>query len=399
MSGILQPTQSQLDSLVEPYLLRQQTGLGFAIGYASPDFDPPGNLYFCGNVQNQFGGRLRLDGDTLFEIASISKTFTATLYALLIRSASSSKTVGDYIAPNGPLHISTSLANIPLDCLMNYTSGLPEDNENASSSSLPYWPQPYSLPAMLSYLDACPPVITNTGENYTYSNLGFSLMAAILSGSSPDIANFVQLMKSKVFDALDMRSRYFDATSLARLPLGYEYAYGQSPVFAPIAPGWAFFPAYYGAGGIVASPNDMLQWLLFNMGINQYAGLSELLPALQQPSTAVTWGNIQLGLGWFINPAGTDLPLSIWKDGGLDGFNSYIAFLPSSSPGVTPSQAGVFVLVNADGITGDQKNNGVEIPAALANDLLLIMQGQRPPADKSSYPRSAQPRRRRTGTR
>ena len=112
LSSIVQQTESQLDSLVEPYLVRQQLGLGFAIGYASPQFTPPGQLYFRGNIQNQFGGRLRLDGDALFEIASISKTFTATLYALLIRSVSASKTVGDYIAPNGPFHISSTLAGV-----------------------------------------------------------------------------------------------------------------------------------------------------------------------------------------------------------------------------------------------------------------------------------------------
>jgi hypothetical protein len=92
-----------------------------------------------------------------------------------------------------------------------------------------------------------------------------------------------------------------------------------------------FFPAYFGAGGIVASPNDMLQWLLFNMGINQYAGLTPLRPVLQQPSTSVKFG--------------------------------------------------------------DNQNGGVEIPAALANDILLIMQGITPPADKSAYPRAVGRRR------
>ena len=397
MSGIVQPTESQLDTLVEPYLARQQLGLGFAIGYASPDFTPPGNLYFRGNVQNQFGARLSLDGDTLFEIASISKTFTATLYALLIRSVSPSRTVGDYIAPNGPLHISSELADIPLDSLMNYTSGLPQDNDNASVDTPPYWPAPYSLRAMLSYLDVSPPTITETGKRFTYSNLGFALMGAILSGSPPSLATYTSLVESKIFAPLGMKSRFFSDVSLAQLPLGYEYNYQQSPVFEATAPGFAFLPAYAGASAIVASSNDMLQWLLFNMGINQYAELTPLLPVLQSPSTTVKSGNCELGLGWFISPSG---PASIWKDGALEGFNSYIAFLPSiGTPGVDPSQAGVFVLVNADGITGDQYNNGTEIPAVLANDILLIMQGIKPPADKSGYPRAAVPRRRRTAVR
>jgi CubicO group peptidase (beta-lactamase class C family) len=391
MTNIVPPMQSQVDSLVETYLIRQQSGLGFAIGYASPSFTPPGNLYFRGTLQNQFGARLSLDGDTLFEIASVTKTFTATLYTLLIRSVSPSKTVGDY-----HLRISPTLAGIPLDGLMNYTSGLPQDNDNASADSPPYWPQPYSLPAMLSYLDASPPAVSNTGGQYTYSNLGFALMAAILSGSPPNLAAFADLMHSNIFAPLGMKSTFFDAVSLARLPLGYDYDYQQSPVFAAIAPGWNFFPAYFGAGGIVASPNDMLQWLMFNMGINQYAALTPLLPVLQQPSTSIKFGNNQLGLGWFISPPGINPSGSIWKDGDLDGFNSYIALLPSpGTPGVDPSQAGVFVLVSADGITGNQQNNGIEVPAALANDILLMMQGITPPADKSVYPRVAGCRRRR----
>ena len=62
-------------------------------------------------------------------------------------------------------------------------------------------------------------------------------------------------------------------------------------------------------------------------------------------------------MGWFINPAENGWVPTVWKDGGLEGFNSYIAFLRSSDPGSAPSQAGVFVLVNADRIT----ENRVEI--------------------------------------
>ena len=402
LSSIVQPTESQLDSLVEPYLVRQQLGLGFAIGYASPQFTPPGQLYFRGNIQNQFGGRLRLDGDALFEIASISKTFTATLYALLIRSVSALKTVGDYIVPDGPLHISWTLADIPLDALMNYTSGLPEDDENGSVDTPPYWPLPYSLRAMLSYLDACPPVIAKSGCKYTYSNLGFALMAAILAGSPPTLAAFRNLVESKIFGPLGMKSRFFSEVSLAHLPLGYEYDYQQSPVYEAIAPGFEFLPAYDGASGVVGSANDMLQWLLFNMGINQNPELTPLLPVLQQPSTKVVYGNYKLGLSWFIfePTSGSNVPASISKEGALDGFDSCIAFLPSSgTPGVDPSQAGVFVLVNADQITGDQQSNGPFLPSVLASDILLIMQGNYPPADKSAYPRLFRPRRRRTTTR
>jgi D-alanyl-D-alanine-carboxypeptidase/D-alanyl-D-alanine-endopeptidase len=133
----------------------------------------------------------------------------------------------------------------------------------------------------------------------------------------------------------------------------------------------------------------MLQWLLFNMGIVQNSSLTPLLPALQTPSTTVeAWGTTQLGLGWFITPASGSAPGVLWKDGDLDGCGSFITFLQSDNPGTVPSEAGVFVLVNGGDMTGDQKNSGNEIAMVLANDLLLIMQGQTPPADKSQYPRS-----------
>jgi D-alanyl-D-alanine-carboxypeptidase/D-alanyl-D-alanine-endopeptidase len=393
MGGIVEPTQAQLESLVAPYLSTQPSGLGFAIGYASPNFANSGGLYFAGNVQNQFGAALTLDGTTPFEIASVSKTFTATLYALLIRASKPTLTVGDYSLPDGPLSISRTLADITLDQLMNYTSGLPQDNDNGAVDSPPLWPYPYSMPGMMSFLAAAPPAVSPPNQKYRYSNLGFAIMSAILASGgvngNPRVGAFESKMREYILGPLGMQATFFDEASLAELPLGFSYDYTQSPVYAATSPGWIFFPAYFGAGGIVATPNDMFQWLLFNMGITQNSALTGLLPALQTPSTSVKWGDAQLGLGWFISPAGSNWSASVWKDGDLDGFGSYIAFLPSPNPGVVASQAGAFVLVNADGVTDSQNNAGIEIADALTNDLLLLMQGETPPTDKSGYPRAA----------
>jgi Beta-lactamase len=186
MTTIIMPTPDQLCALVKPYLDKQPSGLAFAIGYASPQFSSPyGFFYFKGNVSSQFGQTLTLDKNTPFQLASVSKTFTATLYALLVRSANPSLTVGDYIVPNGPLQISSTLAGISLDELVNYTSGLPQDNETDVNTTPPNLPLPYSMTGMLSYLNASPPAVSGTGTTYTYSNLAFGLMAAILSGTTP----------------------------------------------------------------------------------------------------------------------------------------------------------------------------------------------------------------------
>ncbi|HET8920120.1 MAG TPA: serine hydrolase, partial [Xanthobacteraceae bacterium] len=176
----------------------------------------------------------------------------------------------------------------------------------------------------------------------------------------------------------------------ADLPLGFHYEPG-SRGRRPIAPGHPLFPAYFGGGGIIATPDDMFKWLLFNMGITRDAELTPLLPVLHRPSTKVTASHpansdewYELGLGWFINRERPGFSASVSKDGEMDGFASYIGFLPSPDPGNLPSPAGAFVLVNADGI----RKEGRDIALVMTNDLLLHVQGGTPPTDKSVYPHS-----------
>jgi serine-type D-Ala-D-Ala carboxypeptidase/endopeptidase len=388
---IVAPSPSQLAKLVAPYLAAAPSGVGFAIGYASPALLGNGGLYFAGNVRNQFGAALALDETTPFEIASVTKTFTATLYALLIRAFNEHLTVGDYSRPNGPLPISAALSDISLDALVNFTSGLPSDGDDNAIGTPPYWAHPYSLPAMLSYLDAFPSQVTRPGEAYTTSNLAFALMSAIIASEgcnpNPKVGAFIRKLREYVLEPLGIHARFFPEIPLGTLPLGFGCTHGLSytPTYTATSPGSPLFPAYLAAMGIVATPADMFQWLLFNMGITRSQFLTPLLPALHTPSTSVTSQSWQLGLGWFISAAEAGYPASIWKDGEINGFNSYMAFLPSSDPGTEASRAGAFVLVNADGMADP---DGVEVACALANDILLIMQGEAPLADKSLYPSS-----------
>ncbi len=389
MTTIVPPSQQDLESLVSSW-----PDVAFAIGYASPSFqtlkNPSGGSIFCaGSVQNQFGTAMTLDPTTPFEIGSVTKTFTATLYALLIRSQSASQTVGDYIA-KGVLPIGTQFKDILLDSLVNYTSGLPFDNRSDAVDSPPYLPFPYSETGMLSYLNGTSLSPRGSGKTYTYSNLAVALMAAILGTTDrtdPSGRTYDHLMRTQVFGPLLMASMFFDKASLLDLVQGYD-----ALTNTPMVPGHRLFPAYHGAGGIVASPGDMLNWLLFNMGLTWNNTLSPLLAQLLVPSTTVQDGDTQLGLGWFISPAVDALPATVWKDGGLPGFTSYIAFMPYESPGQKDytSPAGVFVLANASQAYDAYMQ---EAAAVIAHAVLFLMQGQDPPADTSVY-RTADLRRR-----
>jgi D-alanyl-D-alanine-carboxypeptidase/D-alanyl-D-alanine-endopeptidase len=382
MARIVRPKETDLRDLVAPYLKAQPTGLGLAIGYASPRFS---GLYFAGNVQNQLGSDLLLGKDTPFEIASITKTFTSTLYALAIGAICPNRTVGDFLQPNETLN------KITLDALMNYTSGLPSDNVDDPTPVPPFWPRPYSMQSMLSFLEVYPPSVSPSEQEYSYSNLAFSIMAAVLgssrkNGQASDVA-FIRNIRKHVFQPLRLRARFFDEISLVDLPLGFHYKYLPSPTYIATQPGHVFFPAYFGASGIVATPRDMLKWLRFNMSIFLDPHLTPTLSMLQSQATKITEPNYghHLGLGWFIKPPvrKSGDPGLIFKDGEHEGFSSYVGFLPSADPGSSPSDAGAFVLVNADGI----RDGKVEMPAAVTNDLPRLMQDKKPLADKAAYPR------------
>lgn len=379
MSEIVQPSQETIAALVQPYLdlQAQGTSLAFVVGMASPD-PAFSETYTFGSVQIHEGLPLTLSNDTPFLIASVSKTFTATAYAYYLDAMEEASTLGDF----PELEIGSQFHGISLTSLVNYTSGLPADNKNPADGPA-HIPHPYSIPGMLGFLNYTQ--MQPETPDYRYSNLGFALMGAVLPFYSDTEDAYEHIVIDVIFDPLDMSAQFFEEVRLDTLPQAYQF---EGHAYKGIAnPGWEWFPAYNAAGGVVASPSDMMTWLQFNMGLLPDCPLNSLLETLQTPSTAITTKNgSQLGLGWFISHQKSGFS-TVWKDGALQGFNSYIAFLPSDAPGSIPSAAGVFVLCNSSGMKVDGTGSAA-VCGALANDVLHLMQGLTPPTDKSGYPSS-----------
>jgi serine-type D-Ala-D-Ala carboxypeptidase/endopeptidase len=371
MSTITAPTLDQLNKLVAPYLSAQPKGLAFAIGFATGTNQWQPNVYVAGNVSNQYNVDLGLSETTLFELGSLSKTFTATLCAFLGRKYSptwETQTVGEY-----SVNVGRQFDPIPLLALANYTSGLPTDNGSVPIVTLPnFLPTPYYPAAMLGYLKGVGTGTwkpTNIGKAYTYSNLAFSILAQLLPQFDAGTASedLSQLVAKWVFGPLHMDdTAYFGDIFLDRLPVGYTYPGGSAS-----APGHNVFPAYYGGGGVVSTPSDMLQWLQFNMGMVRNSTLYPVLKNTQTPSTKVTTPDGgQMGLGWFLADWTTPKITVLNKDGALPGFNTFMLFADWVGTG-SPSQAGVFVLTNSDGLM----NGSESAVQSIAQSVLKIMLG------------------------
>lgn len=186
--------------------------------------------------------------DTLFDIASISKPFTAA--AVLRLEMKGKLKVEDKISrffPDAP----ADKAGITLHQLLTHTAGLPET----------IGPE-YETLARKAFLRRifAAKLVHRPGERFLYSNAGYSLLAAVVEAVSG--RPFGEVLKSEVFLPAGMRHTGFlpDAADRARLAHGYtgdgDWGTSLDHPHAPDGPWWNL----RGNGGILTTTGDFYRW-------------------------------------------------------------------------------------------------------------------------------------------
>ncbi|RKR64074.1 D-alanyl-D-alanine-carboxypeptidase/D-alanyl-D-alanine-endopeptidase [Yokenella regensburgei] len=378
MQAFIPPTTEVLDNIVNSFPLIAQppadANIAIAIGWVLDNGDQ--GVYLSGSLQDEAGNGMVLNDSVLFKLASSSKLFTAMAFAYACLDSASPVTresvLGDFILFSDS-EVGSALKKIPLYNLAAYTSGLPADN-NSSAGTLPPLniDESYSVQDMLNFLnqDASFPV-EPYGEISTYSNLGFSLLAVAISracgtnGFNIWLQDY--LFRNENVNMAD--SRYCPIPGNpwpARFPCGFVYdeatqKYTKASLYSPK------FGAYYGGGGVMSSARDMLTFLKINMGLLKPFPFSEELIQWMQTPIWTQSGTIT-GLGWFFSPDESVLT----KNGILDGTNTAIQMAASTSPGRTPSAAGVFVLTNLSEINMPAGKG--DLATKIAGQVYLTMQ-------------------------
>ena len=368
---IVQPTPEQIERIVRINLPTASPFIGAAVGIASPSFGT--QIQCIGSLLDQTGNKMSFTTDTPFEIASVTKTFTAMAYEALLQSGA--------VGPNDTLNrflagqLPQAFLNVPLFDLADFTSGFPTDNGSVLSNGVPVPNQngtvpvsvsqtgSYPLAEMFKFLSGLPFPLNAPGTTYSYSNLGFALLALALQAAAK-ADSFGDLINDEVLEPLGMvRTQAYGSALSASLPRGYDQSGKQ------VNPGSNGFPAYYGAGGIVNTPNDMMTWLQFNMGLLSIPALAGVLTPMQTANT-IPGSNTTPGLGCFVSdlPGSSPKRTIVQKNGDLSGFCSQTAFL--APEGCSTSSAGAFALVNYhDSAPGAPNSPATEI----VNHLLLSM--------------------------
>lgn len=247
------------------------------------------------------------NGDSRFEIGSITKTFTATLFAdmILRHEVAAGDPIQKYL-PAGIKAPEFQGHSITLADLATQSSGLPPMPTNFA---------PVNIDDPYDYDDAKLGQFLNTytlarapGKRFEYSNLGFGLLGYLLARRLG--LDYATAVRTRVLRPLGMKNT--------------DVAVGKSSV--PTVPGhnsggdsvsnW-HFAALAGAGAIVSTPDDMLRFARANLDTSR--GPLGAAMALAQHPLRPADGTLRIGYAWLTNADGI-----VWHNGGTGGFRSFL---------------------------------------------------------------------------
>ncbi|HUR00071.1 MAG TPA: serine hydrolase [Gemmatimonadaceae bacterium] len=266
-------------------------------------------------------GQPPLDGNSVFEIGSITKTFTSTVLAQLVQEGKVRlEDPAQKYLPATVQMPTRSGKEITLGSLAMQNSGLPRMPSNFKPADLANPYADYTVQNLYDFLSGYQ-LTRDPGAEFEYSNLGVGLLGHILSRVTG--LSYEEMERQRVWGPLGMRNTAITFTPWmkAHLALGHD-PQGQ------VTANWDLL-ALAGAGAIRSTTNDMLKFLDANL--HPERGALQRAMAFAHAGRAPA-GNIGIGLNWFIAHTGADT--IIWHNGGTAGYRTFVGFNPARKIGV-----------------------------------------------------------------
>ncbi|MFS0840697.1 serine hydrolase [Paenibacillus sp. 1P03SA] len=272
--------------------------------------------------------KIPVDKDTVFQIASVTKTFTA-LAALQLVDEGKMELKGDIEPYLGGLKVPNKTGTpLTLFDLLTYTSGIDyPDIANFVGPDLVY----QDIPTKPFLAEHMPTVVRKPGEAYTYDNYAFLLAGHAVENVSG--LRYDKYMQEKVFKPLGMTSTSarFTPELLARMAAHYD------PSGKPV-PTDGHAPTDGPQGSIISTAEDMSKYMIMHLQKGKYDGKQLVSPKsvdlmhnyqiFSEKSLPMTTAGFE---GYF-----TDLMNGhhvIMKGGSMTGHQSLIVLLPDKNTG------------------------------------------------------------------
>lgn len=277
--------------------------------------------------------RLPVDADTLFQIGSTTKTFTATLAMRLVEMGKFDldAPIRKYL-PDFRLQDEDVAARVTLRHLFSHTGGWMgdyfDDLGDGDDALARYIAKMVELPQL-----------TPLGAVWSYNNAGFGVSGRVIevvTGKTYEAA-----LKELVLDPLGLTMSFIFPKDV----MTYRFAVGHNVVDDKpiVARPWPIARTGNCVGGIAATAKDQLRYARFHMGDGAAADGTRLLTResialMQTPQASAALGEM-IGISWFIKDAGD---VRIVRHGGAtNGQMSAFMFVPERGFAIT-------VLTNAN---------------------------------------------------
>jgi serine-type D-Ala-D-Ala carboxypeptidase/endopeptidase len=328
-SGPVVPADAEIRKVLAERIDTFHKSVGIVVGV----IEPQGRRVIAYGSLNQ-GDARPLNGDTIFEIGSVTKAFTSLLLADMVQrgEVKLDDPISKYLPPDVRAPERNGRAITLLD-LATHTSGLPRlpTNLNPKDPQNPY--ADYTEKDLFSFLSSYQ-LTRDPGSQFEYSNLGAGLLGDLLARRAG--MDYETLLRTRITSPLGMAS-----TAIKLSPeMKARLAVGHNPELKPV-PNWDF-QALAGCGAIRSDANDMLTFLSAFLGYTS-SSLSSAMASMTQTRRPASPGMGDIGLAWIITKTpGSEI---VWHNGGTYGYRSFVGFDPKS-------RAGVVVLSNTFTDTG-----------------------------------------------
>jgi len=262
--------------------------------------------------------RIAATADTMYSLASISKSLTATALMTLVQAGKVDldRPVNDYLGAAKLTARIGDARDATVRRIASHTAGLPEYYQFF------YYNEPWRRPAFDETIRRYGNLVYPPGEGFEYSNLGYGVLSYVVSRVSGQ--SFPDYLQQAVFRPLGM-TRTTAAPDPSQ-PDGYAIRYDADE--KPIA----FYDTDHdGASAVYASAHDLVRFGQFNLKVHlpdQAAILRDSsIDEMHRPTVDEGDGS-RYGMGWETSViSGYEI---VAHDGGMPGVRTELRLIPSA---------------------------------------------------------------------
>ncbi|MEQ8715024.1 MAG: serine hydrolase domain-containing protein [Cyclobacteriaceae bacterium] len=243
-----------------------------------------------------------------FDIGSVSKQFTAA--AILMLAHEGHLNLQDKVNPHLGPYASDRWDRVTIHQLLTHTSGIPSIYQTEQGLDI-FFPEEklIEIAELISKFREAK-LLFKPGEEFSYSNSGYVLLAAIIEQVSG--LPYPQFMEERVFAKYGLEHTGFGSSQADATPY-YGYRSDLSSPAPSYHHSWSI-----GGGGVYSTANDLSRWLSILQS-------DTFLTASLRRDYLSSHTQAGYGYGWQITKEGR-----VEHDGGTAGFMSFVSFDPTS---------------------------------------------------------------------